>query len=69
MPSLSFDGETHDEIVQQVRHWLAAHDASEEGGPKPADLVNQTAALTKDAFASSPSQHRTASGSPNCLRR
>lgn len=50
MPSLSFDGETHDEIVQQVRHWLAAHDASEDGGPKPADLVNQTAALTKDAL-------------------
>ncbi len=48
MPSLSFDGDTHDEIVKQVRVWLAAHD--ENNAPSPADIVNQTASLTKDAL-------------------
>ncbi|MBK5223115.1 MAG: hypothetical protein JJE52_09600 [Acidimicrobiia bacterium] len=51
MPSLSFDGETHDEIVQKVRRWLAtADDAGAAETLTPAEAVSQGAALTKDAL-------------------
>lgn len=50
MASLSFEGETHDEIVQKVKRWLA----SVEGGPDEvlttAQAVTQGAELTKDAL-------------------
>jgi hypothetical protein len=50
LPTLSFDGETHDELVRKVRRWLA----SAEGQPghlEPADVVVRGADLTKDALA------------------
>lgn len=50
MPSLSFDGETHDEIVQKVRRWLASVDGEMAGTMGIADVVNQSAELTKDAL-------------------
>ena len=50
MPSLSFEGETHDEIVQKVRRWLASVDGDLAGAMGAADVVNQSAELTKDAL-------------------
>ncbi len=50
MPSLSFDGETHDELVQKVRRWLASVDGVEGPNLDAVDLVNQSAELTKDAL-------------------
>lgn len=49
MPSLSFEGETHSEIVQKVRRWLASVDGQEEE-ISPADAISQGAELTKDAL-------------------
>ncbi len=50
MASLAFDGETHDEIVQKVRRWLASVDGEEAGDIGPVDVVTQSAELTKDAL-------------------
>lgn len=50
MPTLSFDGETHDEIVQKVRRYLASVDGEIAGPLGMADVVNQSAELTKDAL-------------------
>ena len=47
MPTVSFEGETHDDIVAQVRTWLASVDA---GTTTIADVVNQQAAITKDVL-------------------
>ena len=50
MPTLSFEGETHDEIVHKVRRWLA----SAEGPPAhlgPTAAVERASDLTKDALA------------------
>ena len=47
MATVSFEGETHDEIVRKVRAWL---DSAEAAQPGVADLINQQAALTKDAL-------------------
>jgi len=51
MASLSFDGETHDEIVLKVKRWLQ----SVEGGVAdvhltPVEAVERGAELTKDAL-------------------
>ncbi|MGH9062658.1 MAG: hypothetical protein ACRDZQ_06355 [Acidimicrobiales bacterium] len=49
MPTLSFEGDTHDEIVRQVRRWLA----SQAGGPSRAGAsgaVERASELTKDAL-------------------
>ena len=51
MATLSFEGETHDEIVRKVRRWLA----SLEGGPEaealtPVEAVERASELTKDAL-------------------
>jgi hypothetical protein len=51
MASLSFEGETHDEIVLKVRRWLQ----STEGGSEdlhltPVQAVERGAELTKDAL-------------------
>ena len=51
MASLSFEGETHDEIVRKVRRWLA----SLEGGGEaealtPVEAVERASELTKDAL-------------------
>ena len=33
MPTLMFEGETHDEIVRKVRRWLASIDGGEHLSP------------------------------------
>jgi hypothetical protein len=50
MASLSFEGETHQELTQKVRRWLASVDGKTEGDPSMADVVNESAELTKDAL-------------------
>src|SRR6478609_3615697 len=50
MPSLSFDGETHGEIVVKVRRWLASIENNEESLLTPVEAINQGAELTKDAL-------------------
>jgi hypothetical protein len=50
MATLSFEGETQDEIVQKVRRWLA----SIEGQPGSAgvvDVVERMSELTKDSLS------------------
>ncbi len=50
MPTLSFDGETHGEIVVKVRRWLASLDGEEGSSLSPTEAVNQGAEVTKDAL-------------------
>jgi hypothetical protein len=49
MPSLSFEGETHDEIVRKVRRWLVSLDESDEHLDLP-EAVEKATELTKDAL-------------------
>jgi hypothetical protein len=46
---LSFEGETHDEIVRKVRRWLASVDGHEEHLDLP-EAVERASELTKDAL-------------------
>jgi hypothetical protein len=48
--SLSFEGETHGEIVQKVRRWLASIEGEEEGDITVVEAIQQGAELTKDAL-------------------
>ncbi|MFZ4517231.1 MAG: hypothetical protein ACOYOP_02515 [Microthrixaceae bacterium] len=50
MPTLSFDGETHGEIVVKVRRWLASLEGEDGSSISAAEAVNQGAELTKDAL-------------------
>ena len=50
MATLSFEGETHGEIVQKVRRWLASLEGAEEGDITVVDAITQGAELTKDAL-------------------
>ena len=50
MASLSFEGETHDEIVQKVKRWLASVEGRSDDLLTTADAVAQGAELTKDAL-------------------
>ena len=50
MASLSFEGETHDEIVRKVRRWLASLDGAPEGQLTPVEAVERASELTKDAL-------------------
>jgi len=50
MPKVTFEGETQQEIVGQVRRWLASLDATEDGQIDLATAINQGAGLTKDAL-------------------
>ena len=50
MPSVTFQGETHGEIVVKVRRWLASVDGEEESGLTATEAVTQGAELTKDAL-------------------
>ncbi len=50
MPTLSFEGETHGEIVVKVRRWLASQDGQEDSAPTVVETLNQGAELTKDAL-------------------
>ncbi len=47
MATVSFSGETHDEIVAQVRAWL---DSAESGDNDMAAMISQQAEITKDAL-------------------
>jgi len=50
MPKVTFEGETHQEIVQQVKRWLASNEADDEGLLTATQAVNQASGLTKDAL-------------------
>lgn len=47
MATVSFEGETHDEIVKKVRAWLSSVEAGEND---MAAMITQQAELTKDAL-------------------
>src|SRR4051812_26338826 len=49
MPTLSFDGETHAELVSKVRRWLGSVEGEEEVRT-PAEVIGASAELTKDAL-------------------
>ena len=46
---LSFEGETHDEIVRKVRRWLASVEGEDEHLQLP-EAVERASELTKDAL-------------------
>jgi hypothetical protein len=50
MATLSFEGESHGEIVQKVRRWLASLEGEVEGELSVVDAITQGAELTKDAL-------------------
>jgi hypothetical protein len=51
MATLSFEGESHDEIVQKVRRWLSSVDgATPENRLTTAEAISQGAELTKEAL-------------------
>jgi hypothetical protein len=50
MASLTFEGETHGEIVQKVRRWLASLEGEEQGDISVVEAIEQGAELTKDAL-------------------
>lgn len=50
MPTLSFEGETHDEIVRKVRRWLASL-AGTESSLGVVEAVEAASELTKDALS------------------
>jgi hypothetical protein len=50
MPTVTFEGETHGEIVVKVRRWLASLDNEEGSSLSAAEAVTQGAELTKDAL-------------------
>jgi hypothetical protein len=49
MPSLSFEGETHDELVRKVRRWLASADGDEQH-LSAVEAVEKASEITKDAL-------------------
>jgi methionyl-tRNA synthetase len=49
MPTLSFEGETHDEILRKVRRWLASVEGHDEHLALP-EAVERASELTKDAL-------------------
>lgn len=50
MPQVTFEADTHAEIVAQVRRWLASLDADDEGQITLDTAIAQGADLTKDAL-------------------
>ena len=49
MPSLSFEGETHDELVRKVRRWLASLEG-EDTHLSAVQAVEKASEITKDAL-------------------
>ena len=49
MPTLSFEGETHDEIVRKVRRWLVSAEGVDGHLALP-EAVERASELTKDAL-------------------
>ncbi len=50
MPTLSFEGETHGEIVVKVRRWLASLEGEADSALSAVEAIEQGAELTKDAL-------------------
>jgi hypothetical protein len=50
MPSLSFEGETHDELVRKVRRWLASAEGEDEQ-LSAVQAVEKASEITKDALS------------------
>lgn len=50
MATLSFEGETHAELVAKVRRWLASIDGEDVSTLSPQDALEQGAEITKDAL-------------------
>lgn len=50
MATLSFEGETHGELVVKVRRWLASVEGEDEGSLTPHQAIEQGAELTKEAL-------------------
>jgi len=50
MATLSFEGETHGELVIKVRRWLASLEGEDAGTIGAADAIQQGAELTKEAL-------------------
>ena len=50
MPSLSFEGETHDELVRKVRRWLASVEGDDEQ-LTAVQAVEKASEITKDALS------------------
>lgn len=50
MPRVIFEGESHQEIVSQVRRWLASIEEEEDGSISVQQAIEQGAQLTKDAL-------------------
>jgi hypothetical protein len=49
VPTLSFEAETHGELVAKVRRWLASVEGQEEQRT-PAEVITASGELTKDAL-------------------
>lgn len=50
MATISFEGDTHGELVVKVRRWLASVEGEEDGNLTPHEAINQGAELTKEAL-------------------
>ena len=50
MPTLSFEGETHGEILVKVKRWLASLDDEGENSLSAVEAIEQGAELTKEAL-------------------
>jgi len=50
MPQVTFQADTHAEIVAQVRRWLASLEAAEDGSIDLQTAISQGADITKDAL-------------------
>jgi hypothetical protein len=50
MPKLIFEAETQQDLVVQVRRWLASLEADEDGAISVSQAISQGAGLTKDAL-------------------
>lgn len=50
MATISFEGETHGEMVVKVRRWLASVEGQEAGNLTPHEAIEQGAQLTKEAL-------------------
>ena len=50
MPKVIFEGESQQEIVAQVKRWLASMEADDEGNITVSQAIEQGANLTKDAL-------------------
>jgi hypothetical protein len=50
MPKLTFEAETQQELVAQVRRWLTSLEAADDGSISVGQAITQGAELTKDAL-------------------